>query len=117
MNKLKQTLSILKEDYTIKEIAKSILTAGVFFLFPVILLIGLLIVLGTIYPYWNIQILIIGSTIVFLYGLWTNKILLETLKTYHDHSYKDLFFFALSMQFLLFLAIILVDILLMTRIF
>jgi|GEM_PF-3185245 len=117
MNKRKQTLSILKEDYTVKEIATSILTAAVFFLLPVLLLIGLLIVLGTIYPYWNMQILILGSIIVFLYGLWTNKILLDTLKTYHDHSYKELFFLALSMQFLLFLAIILVDILLITRIF
>lgn len=117
MNKLRKTLNILNEDYKKMEIGKAIVTSAVFFFFPVILVIGLLIVFGTIYPYWNMQILIGGSVLIFLYGLWTNKLLLETLKTYHDHTYKELSFLALFMQLLLLLAIILVDVIVVTTIF
>jgi hypothetical protein len=117
MNNVKDTLQILKEDYTYKELSKGLLTGLIFFVFPVLLVVGLLIVFGTIYPYWNLEFLLGGSLFVFLYGIWTNKLVLETLMQYHEHTYKDLSLLAYGMQFLLFLAIILVDVLIITTIF
>lgn len=117
MNKLKEMYQLLNNEYTKIEVIKSIVTGFVFFIFPTLLLIGVLIVIGTIYPYWNTQILLIGSSIVFLYGLWTNKIVIETLNNYNQTEAKQLNLFALFMQIALLIAIIIVDIVVITTIF
>jgi hypothetical protein len=117
MNKIKQEIQLLKEQYTFLEIIKSITTGFVFFIFPTLLVIGVLIVLGTVYPYWNIEFLIVGSVLAFLYGGWTNLLVIKTLDVYHANQPKELILFALLMQFFLFIAIIIVDIIVITTIF
>ena len=117
MNKIKQEFDFLKTQYTIFEITKSIITGFVFFIFPTLLVIGVLIVLGTIYPYWNVEFLIGGSILAFLYGFWTNQIIIKTLHVYHPNQPKELILFALLMQLFLFIAIIIVDIIVITTIF
>ncbi|MGS0971831.1 MAG: hypothetical protein ACVCEJ_01100 [Candidatus Izemoplasmataceae bacterium] len=117
MNKFKQEYRTLKNDYTVIELLKAILTGFVFYIFPTLLVIGVLIVLGTIYPYWNREILVIGSVLAFSYGIWTNKIIIETLNVYHEVTYKELTLFALLMQLMLLIAIIIIDIIVITTLF
>jgi hypothetical protein len=117
MNKVKQEITLLKEQYTLLDIIKSITTGFIFFIFPTLIVIGLLIVLGTVYPYWNMEFLITGSVLAFLYGGWTNHLVIQTLDVYHENKPKELILFALLMQFSLLLAIIIVDIIVITTIF
>lgn len=117
MNKIKTEYQKLKEYYTPFEVIKAILTGFVFYIFPTLLVIGVLIVLGTVYPYWNMEILIIGSVLAFLYGFWTDKIIIETLNVYHEVTFSELTLFALLMQLILLIAIIIIDIIVITTLF
>jgi len=117
MNKIKQEYQLIKEYYSFDELIKALITAFVFYIFPTLLVVGVLIVLGTVYPYWNMEILIIGSIFAFLYGFWTNKIMIETLSVYHEVKVSELTLFALLMQFILLIAIIIVDIIVITTLF
>jgi len=79
-------LKELKKIYSKKELLKSFLTGGIFFLFPAALLGGLTINIAPLYYYRFIYIMIILYFLLLGVNYFSNHIIITTLKNYQDKS-------------------------------